>query len=1148
MRTSEDFEQVPDKLGHYEILSPLGKGGMGQVFLARDPRLGRTVALKLLPEELAADAQRLERFQREARLASALNHPHICTVYDIGEDHGRFFIVMELVDGQTLGEFAAGEPAFEDLIRCGGQVARALAAAHAAGIAHRDIKPDNIMVRSDGYVKVLDFGIARTVAPTARDGGERSDVTEPGTLIGTVRYMSPEQARGDAVGIETDLFSLGIVLYELATGTHPFEADSQLGVLTAILTGSPVSPRQLNPQIPELLAGLIEELLQKNATLRPTAEYVESVLEALKAPGTPHVNTSLVRMKRRSVGRVEELTKLRAAFDSVAAGQGLIECVSGEPGVGKTTLIEDFLGELASSGRDFLLGRGRCSERLAGTEAYVPVLEALESLLQDDAGSELARIMKVRAPTWYAEVVPLAIEDDSTLERSLEEAKTASQQRLQRELGAFLAEASSRRPVVLFIDDMHWADASTVDLLVYLGGRLDAIRSLVLASYRPTDLAISKHPFGPVKLDLQARGVCHDLELGFLTRGDIERYLALEFPEHDFPDDFVDLVYRRTEGSPLFMADLLRYLQQRQVIRRNEDQWILDPSIADIENDLPESVRSMIQRKIEQLDDEDRHLLSVASVQGFEFDSAVLAAAAKQEPADVEERLAALASVHGFVRLVKEQEFPDRTLTLRYVFVHVLYQNALYAALQPTRRRQLSAAVAESLLARYGNESSSVAAELALLFKNARDFSRAADFCLLAAQNAVRVYANREAVLLAQAGLQHLDVLPESPERARKELLTLIVLGPPLKETAGWTSPEVHGVYERAENLCRKLGSSPEFFPALWGLWLFRSGSSEIPGVREHVRELVKIAEENHDQDMILQAQHALWTTHAIAGDWGECCSHVEEGMALYDLQEHSEHKFLYGAHDPGACGLSFQAQSLWMLGYPDRAVEKGRESLELAQQTAQPASIAMALHALAMVHYLRRDIAETLENGEACQRIVDEHGIPFHPHIFVAWALFHDGRREEGLRLMEQAIAKSAQVQLFLRVPFLVAFADLLGQAGAFDDALRILAEAREIVARTEVGHSTPEVDRLEGEILLVRDPEARSEAEVSFRRALQVARRQNSKSMELRALMSLSRLQRRSSRQGDADSMLRECYGWFTEGFETADLREAIQLLEGR
>jgi predicted ATPase/serine/threonine protein kinase len=274
-------------LGSYEVLSPIGAGGMGEVYLARDTRLGRNVAIKLLPGSHRLDSERVRRFEREARAASALNHPNIITIYDIGAcDAGRF-IVMEMVEGRTLREILEGGPALASLAPIGGQIVKALAVAHAAGIIHRDIKPANIMVRKDGYVKVLDFGLARLVHEG--EGLPSLDVTDPGCVLGTTAYMSPEQARGEALGAPSDVFSLGIVFYEMATGRHPFHAGSLVATLHAIHSQDAASPAAVNPRVPLQLSDLILAMLHKDASRRPTAaEIDEALIEGSFVPsGSP---------------------------------------------------------------------------------------------------------------------------------------------------------------------------------------------------------------------------------------------------------------------------------------------------------------------------------------------------------------------------------------------------------------------------------------------------------------------------------------------------------------------------------------------------------------------------------------------------------------------------------------------------------------------------------------------------------------------------------------------------------------------------------------------------------------------------------------------------------------------------------------------
>ena len=236
------------KLGPYEIVSLLGAGGMGEVYLAFDPRLRRKVAIKLLPTSLLSSAERLSRFEQEAQAASALNHPNIITVHEIGEATVGHYLVMELVDGKGLRDACKGPVDPLTVVRFASQVAKALAAAHAAGIVHRDIKPDNIMVRNDGYVKVLDFGLARLSAANRVTNDETLFMSQPGTLLGTPRYMSPEQSRSEELTGASDIFSLGIGLYEMLTETYPFHGEGLWSVLRAIATDPVDSPGESPPR------------------------------------------------------------------------------------------------------------------------------------------------------------------------------------------------------------------------------------------------------------------------------------------------------------------------------------------------------------------------------------------------------------------------------------------------------------------------------------------------------------------------------------------------------------------------------------------------------------------------------------------------------------------------------------------------------------------------------------------------------------------------------------------------------------------------------------------------------------------------------------------------------------------------------------
>jgi tetratricopeptide (TPR) repeat protein len=595
------------------------------------------------------------------------------------------------------------------------------------------------------------------------------------------------------------------------------------------------------------------------------------------------------------------------------------------------------------------------------------------------------------------------------------------------------------------------------------------------------------------------------------------------------------------------MADLLRYLRDRQVLTQEKGGWMLGQSIPDLRCDLPESVRGMIQRKIDQLGEDDRRLLVAASVQGYEFDSAVVARAVERDAAEVEERLDELDRVHAFVRVVREQEFPDRTLSLRYRFVHVLYQNALYAFLGPTRRASLSAAVAQALLGYYGEKSGSVAAELALLLEAARDFSRAADYFLLAARNAVRVFANQEAVVLARRGVELLAPLPNTPERARKELALQITLGPALFVTKDWSAPDVEAAYSRAHDLCRELGECQDLFPALWGLCLFSIARGDIQAGLNLGEQMLGLAQRTQEPGLLLQAHYALGRVHAVLGDWAIAKTHFDQAIAYYDRRQHRTHAFLYGGHDPCVSSMGYAALSLWMLGYPEQALQRGGDALALAQELGHPASLGQAQALVAVLHQHRRDITETLELTEKLQGFAADHGLLFQvaaASVLRGWALVERGRSEEGMTLIRQGFDTGGPTRTHFRAYSLILKAEALGKEGDSTEGLAVLATALKEVEETGIRFYEPELHRLKGEFLLALEPE-NPEAETCFRRAIAVSRRHQARSLELRATMSLARLWQRHGRRGEARAALAAVYGTFTEGFTTPDLVDATAQL---
>jgi predicted ATPase len=887
----------------------------------------------------------------------------------------------------------------------------------------------------------------------------------------------------------------------------------------------------------------------------PAAE-TQALVAAIRARATtaapPARRTEAAKIaapQRHTVGRARERAALLASFESAAAGHGQVVCVAGEPGIGKTTLVEDCLAELSAGGRPCHIARGRCSERLAGTAAYLPLLEALQSLLHGAAGEAVARAMKRTAPTWHVQFA-LPSHSSGAPAPDAVAAPAASQARLALELAAFLEEVYQASPLVLFFDDVHWIDPSTVDLLAYLGSRTASLRLLIVLAYRPAEMLLGKNVFWPMKLDLQTRGVCREIGLDFLTQDEVAQYLALEFPGHRFSAAFPALVHARTEGSPLFMVDLLRYLRDHGAIVEIAGAWALSESLPDIERELPESVRSMIERQVGRLAPIDRRLLVVASVQGQEFDSAVVATVLARDPAAVEERLERLERVHAFIRPLAQRAPPGRFESVRYRFIHGLYQNALYASLTPTRRTSLSAAVANALLAFHDDDGSVVASELALLYEAARDAERSARHFLLAAENAVRLFAGQEAAALSQRGLDLITTLPTTSERARLELALQITLSVTLTATKGWGATEVETAWLRARTLCEQVGETSQLFRILAGLWRLNLVHARLRNAREMGEELLRLAVSLKDPALQVEAHHAVAYPLNHIGDHAAAHEHTKLGLALYDPRHFRANSLLL-TQDPGVeCHLQ-SARALWVLGYPDQSMKATEESFALARMLGQPNNLVWAHVAAGVMYQLLREVSRSLEEWNEAIRLSAEHGLaqllvwakPWH-----GWTQAKLGRRAEGIAEIREGLATLQAMGTEITRPQCSALlAESVAEDGRVEEGLAIIAETLAMVERTGAGYYEAELHRLNGELLLMQgDGTRQREAEASFQRALELAHRRSAKSFELRAATSLCRLLKRQSRDGEARRRLEETYGWFTEGFDTADLRDARELLE--
>jgi predicted ATPase len=418
-----------------------------------------------------------------------------------------------------------------------------------------------------------------------------------------------------------------------------------------------------------------------------------------------------------------------------------------------------------------------------------------------------------------------------------------------------------------------------------------------------------------------------------------------------------------------------------------------------------------------------------------------------------------------------------------------------------------------------------------------------------AGKRATQRSANLEAINHFTKGIEVLMTLPDTVERARQELELQITLGPVLMAVKGFASSDTERAYARARELCQQVGETPQLFPVLCGLFRFHTLRAELQTTRELAEQLFSIAQRAQDPELLLEAHRVLGSNMLWLGELATARAHSEQGVALYDPRQHRSHAFRYG-HDPGVGCQSFAAISKWMLGYPDQALQSTREALTLAQELTHPFTLAFALAWAATVHQFRRELQAVQERTETLMALSTEQAFPFwlaFGTILRGWTLTAQGAGAEGIAQVHQGLVAYRATGAELHRPyFLGLLAEAYGKVGQIEEELTVLNEALDTVNKTEERNWEAELHRRKGELLLMQQGQKVVEAEECFLKALDTARRQQAKSLELRAAMSLSRLWQQQGKQEETRQMLSDIYGWFTEGFDTVDLQEAKALLE--
>ena len=488
----------------------------------------------------------------------------------------------------------------------------------------------------------------------------------------------------------------------------------------------------------------------------------------------------------------------------------------------------------------------------------MPVLEALGRLCRGSGGAHLLEQLDQYAPSWLVQLSALfnAAEQDAIARRGI----GATKERMLREMAEAIEVLTVERPLVLILEDLHWSDHATLELLAALARRRESSRFLLVGTYRPIEVLIREHPLKEMKQELQLHGQCQELALDFLPEEAVAEYLAGRFGKGQLPAELTRLIHQRTDGNPLFMVNAVDYMVGQGLVVQTDGGWELKGKGADIQVGVPETLRQMVEQQIERLHPAQRRVLEVASVAGAEFSAAAVAAGIEEEAVAVEEQCEELGRQGHFIQAEGIQEWPDGTLASQYRFVHALYQEVLYERVTAARRVQLHRLIGTRLEAGYAEQVGEIAAELAVHFERGRDARRAVQYLGQAGENAARKSAHREVIVHLTKGLELLKTLPDTPERARQELPLQLALGGPLIATTGYTTLETRAAFSRARELCQQVGETPQLFSALSGLQSFYLVRAEYQTAFELAEQGLGLAQDAQNPTLLMAARLGIGT------------------------------------------------------------------------------------------------------------------------------------------------------------------------------------------------------------------------------------------------------------------------------------------------
>jgi predicted ATPase len=707
----------------------------------------------------------------------------------------------------------------------------------------------------------------------------------------------------------------------------------------------------------------------------------------------------------------------------------------------------------------------------------------------------------------------------------------APQQQKQQTLDAivtWLFEEAERRPLLQVWEDLHWADPSTLELLKLEIEQAPTAPILNVLTFRPE--------FAP---PWPQRSHMTPLTLNRLERPEVEALIMQQATGKTLPSEVVEHIIGKTDGVPLYVEELTKAILEADFLRERDGSYELSGPLSGVA--IPATLQDSLMARLDRLPTI-REVAQLGAVLGREFAYEMLQAIAAIEETTLQKGLQQLVDAE----LLYQRGRPPRA---KYIFKHALVQDAAYQSLLRRTRQYYHRQVAELLESRFPDTVEAHPELVAHHFTDAGCFDQAVGYWRRAGELASKRSANLETIAHCTKGLACVKALPESPDLARQELALQVTIGVPLVATKGYGAPEAAAHYRRARELCEQMGETHQLLPVIYGQWLDSAARGDYRTARAFGEELLHFAEQQAESGPVVVGHRTVAWIDLFRADLKRSRTHVDRGLSLYDAERHRSLAFQY-AHDSKVALLGCRTCLEWLTGYPARALNTGRESIAHARHLNHPNSLAYALcYGGATPAAFRREPAAVAEAADELIELSEKQAFPLRyttGTVFRGWSLAHAGRAEEGIALMQKALADLAHArQDYARTLYVVLLVDAALANGMDRVASGALDEAFALAERTGERWWAAELHRLRGQCL-TKAIDRTSEAETCYRDALRIAREQGARSLELRTATSLARLWCDRDKRQDARNLLAPVYDWFTEGFDTPDLKEAKSLLD--